>query len=181
MNKQRLPQAGRQIELLTREHSVEQIFGVHDAFYGIDTAPAYRKSRAAAFDDNSADILLTVRKVQPDNVDARRHYRADRPIRQPHHAVYHVAFGHFEYAGGGPLADESAYFLIGDRDLSRRRQSQDPQNSVAGETKQPDGRCAKAGQPCQWPRYDRRYPLGIGQRDALRYQLTEDQRQISDA
>src|SRR5512132_1895678 len=111
VNEQRLAGARREIEGLAGQRAVEQVLGVDDALDGVDLAASDRKARPHAFDDRFPDLFLAVRPVEPNDIDARRHDGANRPIGEPHHPIDHVAFGGLEDARRGTFGDESPHLL----------------------------------------------------------------------
>ena len=180
MHEQRLVHARPRIERLAGHHPFQQVLGMDDALDRIDIAVADGEARVAAAGNATANLLEVGGKVEPDDVDARRHDRADRPVGQPQHAIDHVPLGGLEDAGVGPLLDHRLDFLLGDRRLAVTGKTEDPQHRLARDAQQPHRRCSHPGQQRHRRCHPHRHRFGIGQGDPLGHEFAQDQREVGD-
>ena len=146
----------------------------------MSAALQHRKARIGAVADARSDLLLGIIKVEEFDLGARRHDRADPPIAEPQRHLDDRRLGLRDMAGRHPLAQHEADLLVGDRRRSAA-QRQQPQQEIGGRTQQPLDRRPHPRQAAHEAGQRRGDRLGSQQRQPLRHQFAEDQREVGDA
>src|SRR6185312_4830207 len=118
--------------------------------------------------------------VKPFDLSARRHHGADAAVAEAEHHLDHGRFRRLEMAGGGGLAQHQRDLLLGHRRRLTRAHRNEPQDQVARRTEEAFRRPARPGHHLQKPGQPCGEIFGPAERQPLRHQLAEDQREIGD-
>ena len=167
-----------QVEFLAGDQDVGNVLGLDDADDLVGIAVDDRQARMDALLHRLGNLGGVIGEIDHVDVVARRHDGADRTVAQAHDAGDHRALLAFDHAGGLGFGNQHLDFFLGDLRLRGAALAEKGEHETSRYIEEPDegardlrqehhGRCDRAGNG-----------FGIAQRDLLRHQFADDQREI---
>jgi hypothetical protein len=167
-----------QIQRLVADVAGKQILHHHHPDHIVQVVAGHRVARMAVHQHRLADFGERVRHVEPDNVAPRGHDHADRAIAQAEDLLHDLFFDRLEDAALRALLDQHPHFFFGDHRLVEQFDAHQPQRPFAGTGEQPDQGRREPRQGGHGPRNPAADALGVVQRQSLRDEFTDHQREI---
>ena len=178
---QRLADHRHDVQLLTVQELIEQVLLAHLSQHVVDLAAADQDAREVTVADFAPQRRFVVARVDPVDVRARRHHRAHRAVGEAEHSLDHLVLLAMDLPYLRSFGDEHADLLFRHAFVGMTRHTQRPQHSVVRDAQQPNQRPTQPGHGGDGPRDARSHLLRIAQREMLRHQLADDEREISDS
>ncbi len=152
---------------------------MHEADHLVDRAVAEREARVAGGQHLGDRGVERIVDVDPDHCVARHHDRAQRPVGEADDAFEEVALRLVEDAGVGALGDHRLDLLLGHRRSAPRRGAARSPSTASVERR----RNQTIGVPIGGEHGHRAGDeggdaLGVPERQPLRHQLADDQRDV---
>ena len=157
-----------------------EVLDLDDADHMLRAALDHGKARIVAVVDLAAVLLLAVGEVEPFDLGARRHHRADATVAEAEHHLHDRRLGRLEMPGGRGLAQHQGDLFLGDGRRLARPDRHEPQHEVAGCAEEPLGRGGQPRHDLQQPGQAGGNVFGPAEGEALWHQFAEDQREIGD-
>jgi hypothetical protein len=121
-------------------------------------------------------VLLVLRKTTA----ARRERVSDRPITEAEHGDGELLLRLVDDSGLGALLQQEADLLVGDLVAGWRTGAQEPEYRLGGNAEHRHHRRREPREQAHGLRYPARHSLGVLQREPLRDELSDDERQVGD-
>ena len=134
----------------------------------------------SARDDLPPVHLVGVGDIQPDDLRPPGHDVGHRQLIEPQHALDHRALGLVEHPGGHALFDQVGNLLLGRRRVHLLAEAEGLQQHVGRDGQEPDEGRGDLGEDRHRLRHQHGARFRVGQGDALRGELADDEREIGD-
>ena len=158
----------------------EEIADVEDPDDVVEGAAVHRVARVRRVDDGAQRLLGRHVGGDSDDVRARHHHGGDLLRREVEDLVEHLLLGLLELAHVLGRGHRVANVLSGVRDHPGRRRvdAQEPEDEVRRHLQEPHDRVGDAAEEVERDSENDRQPLGFLQRNRLRHELAEHDREV---
>ena len=119
-------------------------------------------------------VVRRRRRLEPDDLGARNHHRADLAVVEAEHVAHHLVLLRLDHAGVEPFFEAGGDLLLGHAAVGRAAHAEQRSIASVHHGQQPDERPRDQRQPLHRPRDQARDRLRVHLAQALGHQLAED-------
>jgi hypothetical protein len=174
---QRLADQRAQIEGCALEQTVDESTRAHVAEAVVQGLFAHQQAAVAVVHHPFPHCFLGIEYVQPYDIAPAGHDRAHGPIRQPKDLLDHVSLGRVNRTLICALFDQRVDFLVGHQCSCKRPHSEYAQDCFRADLEERHDRVHRARQRRDCRSHRASDSFGIDQRDSLRHELAQYERQ----
>ena len=162
------------------EELPEQVADVHDALDVVQAVAADDEADVRGRGDGVAERLGAVREVERGDLRPRRHHARHVAVAEAEDALDDAPLLGVDHARLRPLVQQQPDLFLGRRRAVLRRHAEQAQQQVRRAREDEHDRRRDLRDHLHRARDDGRDALGVVQRDPLRHQLADDEREVRD-